>query len=126
MLSKDNSVLSAVEKERRRQGRIKAVLPVQVNGNDTFGNSFQEIAHTLDITPTGARLGAIHHELKVLDELTVQYRHRKMGFRVVWTRPLEGSGEYQVGLQAIGQEEKGWGLDLSASTFHHACSPCVA
>jgi hypothetical protein len=114
-VGEENSVFSDVGIERRRQDRIKAVLPVQVRGNDVSGNSFQEIAHTLDITPAGVRLGAIHHELKVLDKLTVQYRRRKMVFRVVWTRLLEGSGEYQVGLQAIEQEEKGWGLDLSAS-----------
>ena len=124
--SMDNSVPSEVGNERRRHLRIRAVLPVQVNGNDAFGNSFQEIAHTLDVTPTGARLGAIHHELKVLNKLTVQYRRRKMGFRAVWTRPLEGSGEYQVGLQGIGQEEKVWGLDLSASALHNAYAPCFA
>lgn len=116
-------MLPAFGEERRRQDRIKAVLPVQVGGNDSSGSSFQEIAHTLDITLAGARLGAIHHELKVRDELTVQYRRRKMTFRVIWTRLLEGTGEYQVGLQALEQEEKGWGFDLSV--FHNPCSPCA-
>ena len=108
-----NSVFSDFGSERRRQNRIKAVLPVQVDGNDVTGTSFQEIAHTLDITSAGVRLGAIHRELKVLDELTVQYRRRKIGFRVVWTRPLDHSSEYQVGLEATEQVEKPWGLDLS-------------
>jgi len=108
-------VFSDFGQERRRQDRIKAVLPVQVSGNDVSGNTFQEIAHTLDIATSGVRLGAIHHQLKVLDELTIQYHRRKMGFRVVWTRLLDGSSEYQVGLQAIEQEGQGWGLDFSAS-----------
>ena len=107
--------MSEFETERRRQGRIKAVLPVQVDGRDISGSAFQEVAHTLDITPTGVRLGAIHHQLKVSDELKIQYRRRKMGFRVVWTRLLDGTREYQVGLQAVEQEENGWGLNLSGS-----------
>ena len=48
----------------RRHSRLKAVLPVQVDGNDAFGNAFQQIAHTLDISLTGARLGAIHRPLR--------------------------------------------------------------
>ena len=83
-------MVSTAGKGTRRHGRIKAVLPVQVGGNDAFGNAFQEIAHTLDITPTGVRLGAIHHELKVRDELTIQYRNRRLVFHVVWTKLLEG------------------------------------
>jgi len=104
---------TSVEANRRRQDRKRAVLPVKVWGKDISGNSFQETAHTLDITPTGARLGAIHHELKALENLTVQYRQRKTEFRVVWTKLLEGTGEYQVGLQALAQESQAWGLNLS-------------
>jgi len=86
---------------------MKAVLPVRVWGTDVSGSSFQQPAHTLDITPAGARLGAIHHELKAEDKLTVQYRQRKAEFRIVWTKLLEGAREYQVGLQAV-TKEKVW------------------
>src|SRR5208282_715141 len=44
----------------RRRNRTKAVLPVRVSGMDTSGNSYSDLVHTLDITHTGARLGAIH------------------------------------------------------------------
>ena len=92
---------------RRQSDRIKAVLPVRVSGTDASGSPFQQPAHTLDITPTGARLGAVHHELKTEDKLTVQYRQRKAEFRIVWTKLLEGAREYQVGLQAV-TKEKVW------------------
>jgi hypothetical protein len=104
--------LGSAESDKRHQDRMKAVLPVKVRGSDADGRSFEELAHTLDLTPTGARLGSIHHELKELDRLVVLYRQRKMEFRVVWTKRL-GTAEYQVGLQALTQDKEGWGLNLS-------------
>jgi hypothetical protein len=97
---------------RRRQDRIQAVLPVRVRGTDASGQSFEILAHTLDLTATGARLGSVRHQLKVLDTLTIFYRQRKMEFTVVWTKLLDGRSEYQVGLQAFSQEREGWGMNL--------------
>lgn len=95
---------------QRRKDRTKAVLPVKVKGRDSTGAAFEELAHTLDVTATGARLGAIRRQLNVLDEITVFYRQRKMQFRVVWVKKLQGTSEFQVGLQALVQDKEGWGL----------------
>jgi Flp pilus assembly pilin Flp len=100
-------------RDSRRGTRTKAVFPVRVKGKDSAGRSFEELAHTLDVTPSGARLGAIHHELALLDEITVFYRQRKMLFRVVWTKKLKGTSEFQVGLKAVTQEREAWGVSLS-------------
>ncbi len=89
---------------------------MRVRGTDAHGASFEGLAHTLDLTPTGVRLGAIRHQLKVLDTLTILYRQRRMEFTVVWTKLLNGSNEYQVGLQAFSQEKEPWGLSLSSSS----------
>jgi len=102
-----------VESDKRRRDRVKAVLPVRVRGRDIAGKCFEELVHTLDVTPAGVRLGAIHHRLKALDSLTVLYRQRRIEFRVVWTRKLDGLNEYQVGLQALTQDQDAWGLNLS-------------
>lgn len=101
---------SSVKTNRRRQDRIQAVLPVRVRGRDASGASFEGLAHTLDLTPSGARLGAIRHRLKALDTLTILYHQRRMEFTVVWTKLLDGRGEYQVGLQAFSQEKEPWGM----------------
>src|SRR5437870_10611377 len=52
---------------KRRHKRIKMVLPVKVSGRDAANNLISELAHTLDITPDGARLGAVRHPLKAGD-----------------------------------------------------------
>jgi hypothetical protein len=106
-----------VKANRRRQDRIHAVLPVRVRGTDAYGASFEGLAHTLDLTPTGLRLGAIRRQLKVLDTLTILYHQHRLEFTVVWTKLLDGRSEYQVGLQAFSQEKepRGTGLFLSTS-----------
>ncbi len=107
---------TSVKTDRRRQDRIQAVLPVRVRGTDASGVSFEALAHTLDLTPTGARLGAIRHQLKALDTLTILYHQRRMEFTVVWTKLLDGRSEYQVGLQAFSQEKEPWGMSFLNSS----------
>ncbi len=98
---------------QRRGNRTKAVLPVRVKGKNSAGKVFEELVHTLDVTPDGVRLGSVRHELNLLDEVTVFYRQRKLQFRVVWTKKMQGSSEFQVGLQALTQDREGWGLNFS-------------
>ena len=94
---------------QRRGTRTKAVLPVRVKGKDSAGNSFEDLAHTLDVTANGVRLGAIRRELNLLEEITLFYRQRKMQFRVVWTKKLKGTSEFQVGLTSVSHDRE-WGF----------------
>jgi hypothetical protein len=104
---------------KRRHKRVKMVLPLRIWAKDAANKPFQELAHTLDITPVGARLAAVHHSLKPGDRLMVQYRQRKIQFRVVWIRPMEGTQEFQVGVEAIGGGDT-WGLELTRNTSQEA------
>ena len=98
---------------KRRRNRIKAVLPVRVLGSDSSGQQYCDLAHTLDITDTGARLGAVRRPLKVGSRLTLQYKQHRGTFRVVWTEQLSGSREHQVGLQALNARDL-WGCGTQA------------
>ena len=98
---------------KRRQKRMKMVLPVRVWARDAANKPVLELAHTLDITPNGARLGAVRHQLKAGDKLMLQYHQRKIQFRVVWVAPVQGKAEFQVGLQTVGGSGETWGLELS-------------
>jgi hypothetical protein len=121
----DSMSPSSKANDKRRGSRAKAVLPVRVRGTDSTGKAFDEIAHTLDVTPTGIRLGSIRRVLNVLDEISVFYRQRKIQFRVVWTRQLKGTSEYQVGLQAVTQEREIFGIVLPEFTAQSA-APAVS
>lgn len=103
---------------RRRQPRTQAVLPVRVRGKDDCGALFEELAHTLDLTSTGARLGAIRHKLRALDTLVVLCRQRRIEFTIVWSKLLEGTREYQAGLQMMAQQNDPWGLSGSNGSLH--------
>lgn len=101
---------SAGPTKTRRQSRTKAVLPVRVRGKDKSGKLFDDLAHTLDVTSTGVRLGSVKFELKEHDRVTILYRQRRMEFRVVWMKKMKGSDQYQVGLEALTSQRDAWGL----------------
>ena len=103
---------------KRRGSRTKAVLPVRIKGKDSSGKAFEELAHTLDVTATGVRLGSVRRELSAKDEVTILFRQRKMQFRVVWTKKMKGTSEFQVGLQALTQEKEAWGLTFAEQANH--------
>ena len=107
--------MSSADTNKRRGSRTKAVLPVRIKGKDSSGKAFEELAHTLDVTPSGVRLGSVRRELSEKDEITVLFRQRKMQFRVVWTKKMKGTSEFQVGLQALTQEKEAWGLTFAES-----------
>lgn len=92
------------------------MLPVRVRGKDACGALFEGLAHTLDLTPTGARLGAVRHELNAGNTLVVLFRQRRLEFKVMWTRLLNDHCEYQVGLQMLTRENDPWDLAGSRRT----------
>ena len=112
--------------EKRKGSRSKAVLPVRVKGTDSAGKAFDEIAHTLDVTPAGIRLGSIRRVLNVLDEISVFYRQRKIQFRVIWTRQLKGTSEFQVGLQTVTTEREIFGIALPEFAAQPTPAPAIS
>jgi len=120
--------VSSADKIKRRGSRTKAVLPVRIKGKDSSGKAFEELAHTLDVTASGVRLGSVRRELSEKDEVTILFRQRKMQFRVVWTKKMKGTSEFQVGLQALTQEKEAWGVSFaeSAEQSSHAFSASLA
>jgi hypothetical protein len=126
-LTSPNKALAAlVQKagvDKQRNGdRSKAVLPVRISGNDISGSAYSELVHTLDVSRTGVRLGAIRRELEVGSLVMLQYRQHKAEFRVVWTKPVGSGAEQQVGLEAGAQRDL-WGLESSPTNRSQATTP---
>jgi hypothetical protein len=117
---------SEVGANNRRGSRTKAVIPVRVKGHDSKGKAFDELVITLDVTPDGVRLGSVHHELKLQDELTIFYRQRKNQYRVIWTKKMKGTTEFQVGLKAMIHDSEVWGLNFAEYRRQAIPQPGVA
>ena len=97
-------------KNTRSRNRQKAVLPARISGVDAAGNAYSDLVHTLDVTESGVRLGAVHGNLKLGSLVTLQYKQHKADFRVVWISKRPCGKEYQVGLQALVKRDL-WGLE---------------
>jgi len=94
--------------ERRREKRTKMVLPVKLSISGA-----SHLAHTCDLTYTGARVGGLHKELKTGEIVSLQRGSKKAKFKVVWVQQL-GATEIHVGLQALERQTNiFWGVDLS-------------
>jgi hypothetical protein len=107
---------------KRRLDRSKAVLPVRISGNDISGEAYSELVHTLDVSRTGVRLGAVRRRIEVGSQVVLQYRQHKAEFRVVWTKPVGSGAEQQIGLEAGAQKDL-WGLESNATAQPQAPAP---
>ena len=103
---------------RRKSPRRKMVLSVKVSVNKVT-----HVAHTVDITPTGARINCAHlTQVQPGTIILVQRGSRKAEFRVQWTRQL-GPDEQQIGIESLEPQSNFWGIDLSdefEATERHA------
>ena len=93
---------------RRKSPRTKMVLPVKVSVDKVT-----HLAHTVDITPTGARINCTQRAQ--LQTGTIIALHRgvtKAKFRVQWIRQL-GPDQQQVGIESLEPQNNFWGVDLS-------------
>ena len=93
---------------RRKASRRKMVLSVKVSVDKVT-----HLAHTVDITPTGARINCARRtQLQPGTIIGLQRGPRKAEFRVQWTRQL-GTDEQQVGIESLEPQNDFWGIDLS-------------
>src|SRR5438270_250950 len=97
---------------KRKNSRTKMVLPLRVWGTDATGKTFMLMAHTLDVSPTGARLGGFRSQVAPGDVVGVQYRMQKQQFRVAWVGRPGTSRDSQIGIEYLDRERKILGLEL--------------
>jgi hypothetical protein len=94
---------------KRRSKRIKSVLPVRFW---IAGSKDSHLAHTLDVSHHGVQLGGYRGEMKVGDEIVIQYRHAQAQFRVTWIVAREGSSEKQIGAECLEPGKQIWGAEF--------------
>jgi hypothetical protein len=102
------------------------VVPVRVLVQDESGTQATLLAHTLDANPTGTRLGGFHGQVNIGQIVTVQYQHRRCGFRVIWMGKRGSAQGTQIGLQCLEPAKNIWNLDVPEEDSPSATSSQVA
>ena len=93
--------------DKRKYSRRKMVLPVKV-----FIDQVTHLAHTVDITESGARLGALRMQLKPGTIISLQRGSQRAKFQIAWVRQLAPT-ELQAGIESLQPQNSFWGVDLS-------------
>ncbi len=86
--------------------RKKAVVPVQFW---IAGSPEGHLAHTMDLTNDGVRLGGFQIDLRVGDKIEIQYRKKRALFQVSWITAREGSLEKHMGAKCLESGKQVWG-----------------
>jgi hypothetical protein len=92
---------------KRQSPRRKMVLSVKISID-----SITHLAHTIDITDVGARVGALRTKIQPGMIISLQRGSKKAKFRVAWIRELTSS-ELQAGIKSVEPQNNFWGVDLS-------------
>jgi hypothetical protein len=93
--------------DKRQSRRKKMVLPVKISVGGSSG-----LAHTVDITDTGAALGGVRMQLQTGGIVGLQRGSNKSKFRIAWVREL-APNELRVGIECLEKQSNFWGVDLS-------------
>src|SRR4051794_12787976 len=108
---------------KRNTDRLKLVLPVRLWGVDTTGKPFHQMAHTLNVNQSGARLGGVRVLVPVDEVVGVQYKHKKARFKVVWLGRPGTKSEEQIGITRIQGEQEIWPLEMPVAVIHDEYEP---
>src|SRR5450631_2538869 len=99
--------MSRFRKGKRQATRTKSVVPVRVW---IAGSKDSHLAHTLDVSNRGVKLGGCRGEMKVGDKIVIQYHQTHAKFRVTRVTAREGSTEKQIGAECLEPEKQLWGV----------------
>jgi len=72
------------------------------------GSKDSHLAHTLDVSNRGVKLGGCRAAMKVGDLIEIQYRQKNAQFRVVWITAAMGS-ERHIGAECLEPGKQVWG-----------------
>ena len=95
--------------EKRVLRRTKMVVGLRIS--QTEENAGQLLVHTLDISSTGAKIGAVREYIQPGSVLLLQHGRNRAQCRVIWSRRV-GPREIQMGVEFLKSGARFWELDL--------------
>jgi hypothetical protein len=95
--------------EKRVLRRTKMVVGLRIYQPKLHAN--QLLVHTLDISSTGAKIGAVREYIQPGSVLLIQHGRNRAQCRVIWSRQV-GSREIQIGVEFLKNDPRFWELEL--------------
>jgi hypothetical protein len=95
--------------ENRVLRRTKMVVGLRISQSED--NTSQLLVHTLDISSTGAKIGALREYIRAGSVLFLQRGRNRAQCRVTWSRRV-GPTEIQMGVEFLKSGARFWELDL--------------
>ncbi len=94
---------------KRTQRRQKAVLPLKIS---VTVEGKTHLAHTLDISASGARI-VLAAKLSPGTSIGIDFRRRRATGTVVWCKPMSGSKyDHELGIHLPNADPSFWGVNL--------------
>src|SRR5437762_1438837 len=95
--------------EKRILRRTKMVLGLRIFHPELHTSLL--LVHTLDITSTGAKIGAVREYIQPGSVLLIQYGRNRAQCRLIWSRQV-GPKEIQIGVEFLKNDPRFWKLEL--------------
>jgi len=95
--------------DKRSVRRTKMVIGLKIPQPQSQAPDL--LVHTLDISSSGAKIGAVREWIQPGSILAIQRKHNRSLCRVMWSRQI-GPREIQIGIEFLGRDTQIWGLDL--------------
>jgi serine phosphatase RsbU (regulator of sigma subunit)/CheY-like chemotaxis protein len=94
----------------RKEERVRIELPIRLY-RTARGQKLQ-LAHTVDISNSGARIAGLEEALEPGEIVKVECGNREASFRVVWSGAQGSAGAGQAGLECLAADADLWKVDL--------------
>jgi hypothetical protein len=95
----------------RTEKRVSAVVPVRISGLDEDGQAISCIAHTLNVSPSGAVIAGVTLRLRAGMMIRIVRGRANSSFKVAWVGAQGTNGARQIGVEALEKVNNFWGLD---------------
>ena len=95
--------------EKRVLRRTKMVVGLRISHPEHPAS--QLLLHTLDISSTGAKIGAVREYIQPGSVLLLQHGRNRARCRVIWSRRV-GPTEIQIGVEFLKHAARFWELGL--------------
>jgi hypothetical protein len=94
--------------DKRNVKRTKMVVGLRVPQQSPVADL---LVHTLDISSSGAKIGALREWMEPGSAIIVQRGHTRARCSVMWSLKV-APGEIQIGIKFLRGDSHFWGLDL--------------